>query len=147
MSDIGHWRCGYVIIIYAAKELNFVARFGYDHREEELFDQDVDVAKQVGAGKTFPGSLYCEYHGKRIPDVVAVSPKECMASEILVTALDRFDELGVFPRTSGSPIPCVLFDAHNILLQVSYLARVNHRIIDDDSAWMSSIGLPNGTTV
>ena len=33
------------IIIYAAKELNFVARFGYNHRGEEPFDRGVEVAK------------------------------------------------------------------------------------------------------
>ena len=106
-----------LIIIYAAKELDFVARFGYDHRAEEPFDRDVEVDKQVGEGKAFPGSPYCEYRGKRIPAVVAVSPKGSMTSEILATALDRLDELDVFPRTSGGPIPCVLFDAHDTRLQ------------------------------
>lgn len=135
------------IIIFAAKELDFVARFGYDHRATEPFDPDVDVANQIGEGKAFPGSPYCEYQGKRIPAIVAMSQKGSMTSEILATALDKLDELEVFPRTSGGPILCVLLDAHDTHLQVEYLERVNRRIIDDDPAWMSSIGLPNGTAV
>ena len=43
------------IIIFAARELDLVARFGYDHRATEPFDPDVDAAVQVREGKTFPG--------------------------------------------------------------------------------------------
>ena len=64
-----------------------------------------------------------------------------------MTALDRLNKLSVFPGTSGGPIPYVLFDAHDTHLQVPYPVRVNRRIIYDDPAWMSSIGLPNGTAV
>ena len=43
------------IIIFATKELDFVDRFGYDHRTTEPFDPDVNVTDQIGEGTLFPG--------------------------------------------------------------------------------------------
>ena len=45
------------IIIFAAKELYFVAQFGYDHRATDLFDLYANAANQVGEDKEFSGLL------------------------------------------------------------------------------------------
>ena len=70
-----------------------------------------------------------------------------MTSEILVAALDSLDELSIITRTSGGPILCIFLDAHDTRLQVTYLVRVNRRIIDNNPAWMSSIFRLNSTAV
>ena len=134
------------IIIFAAKELDFTARFGYDHQAKEPYDPTIDAYDQIGPGKAFPGAPYCEFDGKRIPAIVGMSPKGSMTSPILATALDELDRRNVYPRVPGGPIPCCLFDAHDTRLQIPLLERVNRKIVDNDPAWVVSIGLPNGTS-
>ena len=85
--------------------------------------------------------------GKKIPAAVVVSLKGSITSKIRAAALNTLDNRGVFQRTSRDPIQCVLFGAHDTLLQVEYLVRVNCRIIHDNPAWMLSIDLPNGTSI
>ena len=136
-----------VVIVYAATELNFLARFGYDHFANEKYDPTIPVEDQVGEGKCFPGAPVCEYRGKQIPAIVGMSKKGSMTSEILAAATDKLDELEVFERIPGGPIPTILLDAHDTRLQVPALGRWNRRIIGDDPAWKVSIGLPNGTSL
>ena len=57
------------------------------------------------------------------------------------------DELEVYERVPGGPIPIILLDAHNTRLQIPALSRWNRRIIGNDPAWKASIGLPNGTSL
>ena len=135
------------IIVFAANELDYIARFGYDFDADEPFDSSKSLEDQTGPGKVFPGAPWCEFRGKKIPAVVGMSEKGCITSAILVAALDKLDELGIYPRVSGGPIPFILLDAHDSRLQVTFLEKINSRIIDDDPAWVVQIGLPNGTSL
>ena len=51
------------IIVYAATELDFLARFGYDHLAKEPFDKNKPIEQQIGPGKVFPGAPTCEFRG------------------------------------------------------------------------------------
>jgi hypothetical protein len=135
------------VIIFAAKELDFVSRFGYDYLAKEPYDPNIDATEQIGLGKVFPGSPYCKFRGKKIPAIVGMDDKGSMTSEILAETLRKLDELNVYPRTQGGPIPCCLFDAHESRLQIPLLEYVNKKNQYNDSAWVVSIGLPNGTSM
>ena len=76
-----------------------------------------------------------------------MNEKGSMTSEILAETLGKLDELNVYPRTRGGPIPCCLFDAHNTRLQMPLLEYANKKNQYNDPAWLVSIGLPNGTSM
>jgi hypothetical protein len=68
-----------------------------------------------------------------------------MTSEILKTALKVIDDLGIYERTEGGPIPMCIFDGHESRLQLPFLKYVNQQK-NGRSLWKACIGLPNGTT-
>jgi cation transport regulator ChaC len=68
-----------------------------------------------------------------------------MTSEILAMVLQRLDDLGVYERVEGGPIPFGLFDAHDTRLQVPFLEKANTKL-HDRPMWKICIGLPNGTS-
>ena len=116
----------------------------YDYNAAEPHDHNIDATEQVGPGKCFPGAPWCEFRGKKIPAVVGITQKGSMTSEILAKAIDKLDELDVYPRVPGGPIPCLLLDAHDTRLQIPFLERANRKI-HGRPAWMPSIGLPQAT--
>jgi hypothetical protein len=91
------------------------------------------------------GAPTCTFRGKEIPALVAMTKKGSMTSEILAKVPDRLDELDVFPRTEGGPLPFCLFDAHDSRLQVPFLEKVNKKMFGKPM-WKVCIGLPNGTS-
>ena len=69
------------IVIFAAEELTFAQRMGYDIRAP--YDDSKSITENSGRGKAFPGAPTCLFRGKQIPDLIAVSPKGSITSEIL----------------------------------------------------------------
>ena len=126
-------------MIFAGEELTYEQRMGHDIRVE--YNKEGSVRDNTGPGKTFPGAPTCHFRGKDIPALVACSPKGSITSEILKLALKRLDELEIYPRVPGGPIPFLLLDAHDSQLQVPFLKYIN----DSDHKWKACIGLPNGT--
>ena len=113
------------IIVFAAKELDYLARFGYDVMSGKKYNPNLTPEEQTGAGEIFPGSPTCEFRGQIVPAVVGMSEKGCITSDILVTALKKLDELDIYPRVPGGPIPFLLLDAHDSRLQIPFLEYVN----------------------
>jgi hypothetical protein len=68
-----------------------------------------------------------------------------MTSEILKQALKVIDDLGIYERTEGSPIPTCIFDGHESRLRLPFIEYVNQQK-SGRSLWKACIGLPNGTT-
>ena len=126
------------IMIFAGEELTFEQRMGDDIRV--AYDAAKSVTQNSGRGKRFPGAPTCFFRGKTIPPLVTCSKKGCITSEILMTALKRLDDLGVYKRTE-TLTPMGLFDAHDSRLQVPFLRYIN----DESHLWRFCIGLPNGT--
>jgi hypothetical protein len=52
-----------------------------------------------------------------------------MTSEVLALVLQQLDDLGVYKRVEGRPIPFGLFDAHDTRLQeVPFLEKANKKM-------------------
>ena len=126
------------IVIFAATELSFVQRMGYDIRAK--YNEDGTVSENSGPNKSFPGGPTCTFRGKVIPALITCSPKGGITSDILKEAFKRLDDLGVYERTRTMR-PMALFDAHDSRLQVPFLKYINN----DAHRWTFCIGLPNGT--
>ena len=126
------------IIIFAGEELSFEQRMGHDIRVP--FDTTKSVTENSGPGKTFPGAPTCSFRGKAIPALIACSKKGSITSDILKSAFERLDQLGVYERRPNLK-PMALFDAHDSRLQVPFLRYVNN----PQHRWIFCIGLPNGT--
>ena len=126
------------IVIFAATELSFVQRMGYDLRAE--YNKDGTVSENSGPNKSFPDGPTCTLRGKQIPALVTCSPKGGITSEILTESFKRLDDLGIYERTPTLR-PMALFDARDSKPQVLFLKYIN----DDAHCWTFCIGLPNGT--
>jgi hypothetical protein len=85
------------------------------------------------------------FRGKEIPALVAMSTKGSMTSEVLAMVLQRLDDLGVYERVEGGPIPFELFNAHATRLQVPFLEKANKKM-HARPMWKICIGLPNGNS-
>jgi hypothetical protein len=133
------------IIIFAAAELGTLARLGYDHQSEIPYDKDKTLQENMGPGKALPRAPTCMFRGKEIPALVAMSTKGSMTAEVLAMVLQRLDDLGVYERAEGGPIPFGLFDAHDSRLQLPFLEKANKKM-HGRPMWKICIGLPNGTS-
>ena len=100
-------------IVFSAKDLDYMAWFGYDHLAADKFDRNESCEEQTGPGKVFLGAPRCEFHGKINPAIVSMSPKGSITSEILACAIDKLGDLDVYPRVPGGPHPFILLDAHD----------------------------------
>ena len=132
------------IIIFAALELGTLARLGYDHRAKYPYDKNKTLQENSGPGKAFMGAPTCFFRGKEIPPLVTMNEKGSMTLEIIKMVLKRLDDLEVYERVPGGPIPMCLFDAHNSRLQVPFLDYANKKFLDRPM-WKVVIGLPNAT--
>ena len=83
-----------------------------------------DLKLNSGSGKRHPGGPSGRFRGKDVPCLVGASPKGSITPELLVSALDHFDELGLFPRGDGVT-PCFLCDSHGSRFSLEFLRRVN----------------------
>ena len=89
---------------------------GIDIRVDPVLDMhgDIELGERnfSGAGKYFPKGPTCRYNNVDIPCQVYVSESGGMTADILVSILRLLDELKVFPRTPGGPVPCIILDGH-----------------------------------
>jgi len=138
------------IIIFTGKEIDINTRLGFDHRADVPFDKTKTHREQKGPGKAFPGAPTCTFRGKEVPALVTCTPTGSINSDILMKAFKRLDDLGVYERNEGGPIPCALFDAHDSRLQLPVLRYVNEKVAygsTQNHRWRLSIGLPNATHI
>lgn len=109
------------IIVLSGKEYGFNERMGYDPRNEagDEFPEgriatDEEVAEMTGPGRLFPGGPRCNFQGKEVEALVAISPSGSITSSILRQALERLDNLGVYSREKATPSP-VFYWTHTTL--------------------------------
>ena len=136
------------IIIFSGKEYDVLTRLGYDVRAKEPFDPKKPFSEQVGPGKAFSKPPTCLFQGKEVPALVTSTPTGSITSNILKSALKRLDDLNVYERKEGRPIPCLLLDAHDSRLQLPVLQYVNEKVKYgpiERPRWRLCIGLPNAT--
>ena len=127
-------------VIFTGKELTTKQQLGVDIRPP-LVDGLDGFRKNYGRGKRYPGAPTCLFRNKLVPAFVCCSPKGGITSQILKEMLERMDDLDLFPRRPGGPLPFLLLDGHGSCLQLPFLWYVN----GPAHLWKVSIGLPNGT--
>ncbi|CAJ1966096.1 unnamed protein product [Cylindrotheca closterium] len=133
------------IVIIAGKELGVQDYMGFDHQAESPYDGSKTLEENAGPGMALPEAPECVFRGKKVPGMIAVSPKGSMTSDILKKALKTLDDLGVYPRTLNGPTPMCLFDGHDSRLQIPFLEYINSYDPFGKPMWRVCIGLPNGT--
>jgi hypothetical protein len=95
-----------------------------------------------GAGKYFPGGPTCTYLGKEIPCATYITESGGINSDILVDVLRTLDELDVFPRYPGGPVPVLIIDGHESRLDPKFLTYIN----DQGHVWKVCLGVPYATS-
>ena len=99
------------------------------------------IANNTGSGKMYPYGPSCVFKGKEVPCMVCNTESGSITSDLLVTFLQKLDELELFPRENGLK-PFLLLDGHGSRLELPFLQYVN----DDDHRWIVCIGVPYGTS-
>jgi hypothetical protein len=99
------------------------------------------IANNTGSGKMYPYGPSCVFKGKEVPCMVCNTESGSITSDLLVTFLQKLDELELFPRENGLK-PFLLLDGHESRLELPFLQYVN----DDDHRWIVCIGVPYGTS-
>jgi hypothetical protein len=124
-----------------------ILRLGYDHQANIPYNKHKTLQENMGPGKALPAGAprACFFRGKEVPALVAMTKKGSMTSEVLALVLQRLDDLEVYERVEGGPIPFGLFDAHDTRLQVPFLEKANKKMHGRPMRKIC-IGLPNGTS-
>ena len=127
-------------IIFAASELTQELQFGIDVRAP-MVEGDDSLRGNYGPGKRYPGAPICNFRGTIVPPFVCCSPKGGITSELLKGMVERMDQLNLFPRVPGGPIPFLLLDGHGSRFQLPFMRYIG----DEEHKWKVCIGVPNGT--
>ena len=72
-------------------------------------------------GKAIHGLPVCKFRGIFIPDLMCMSPKGSISSDILTEALKYLDQLNVFERCQDGPTLFGLLDGHISRPQLPFL--------------------------
>ena len=113
---------------------------GIDVLSQKPIDMD-NLQDSFDEGGVFSGGPKCNFHGKEIPCYVTTSKKGGMNSKILTALFKYMDDLELFPRIDGGPIPFVLIDGHGSRFGLEFLTYIN----DPKHKWCVCLGLPYGT--
>lgn len=133
------------VIIFAAKQMSFISRFGLDLRSETKYDKDKPLEEQVGAGMPFPGAPKTTFRGVEMEAFITHNESGSMTGDILAQVLQRIDGSGIYSRTEHGPRPFFLVDAHGSRLTYQVLKYANTEDQFGRPLWFLTIGLPNAT--
>lgn len=115
----------------------------------------IDISKEIHIGATdaetwklnsnpggaMGGGPTCDFRGKTVPCFIGASPKASITSELLKQMLKRMDDLEIFERVDGGPIPFLLVDGHHSRLELPFLDYVNTPATE----WVVTMGVPYGS--
>jgi len=106
-------------------------------------DGEIDVEMNIGEGKFHPGGPKCKYNGKEVDCLAYATESGGITGDILVQILTYFDEIDLFPRVPGGPIPVLIVDGHQSRLDPAFIEYIN----DKGHQWMVCFGVPYATTI
>jgi hypothetical protein len=135
------------VVIFQGKSTDIPSHWvsGIDTRVEPVRESDgsikIDGECNFGEGKYFPGGPTCTYRGKTIPCATYITESGGISGEILVNILRTLDDLDVFPRVPGGPVPMLIIDGHESRLDPEFLTYIN----DPDHIWKVCLGVPYAT--
>ena len=95
-------------------------QLGVDIRKPIRVD-DEELRGNYGPDGRYPGAPTCYFKGREVPSFITCSPKGGISSELLTGMLQRMDELHLFPRMPGGPLPFLNIDGHGSRLQLPFL--------------------------
>jgi len=103
----------------------------------------IDFATNMGKGKFYPGGPTCEFNGKVVDCLTFTSEGGGITGAILVEILSYFDEIELWPRVPGGPIPMLIVDGHQSRLDPKFIDYIN----DKDHEWKVCFGVPYATVL
>jgi hypothetical protein len=118
---------------------------GIDVRVEPLRGENGKIrtdGSNFGKGKYFPRGPTCTFRGKDIPCLTYITESGGINGDILVDILRTLDELDVFPRVPGGPVPFLIIDGHESRLAPTFLKYIN----DQGHVWKVCLGIPYATS-
>jgi phage terminase small subunit len=136
------------VVIFQGKTSEIPSHWttGIDTRVDPVRGSDgrirMDGEFNFGPGKYFPGGPTCTYRGKIIPCATYITEGGGISGEILVSILQTLDDLDVFPRVPGGPVPVLIIDGHESRLDPMFLTYIN----GEGHVWKVCLGVPYATS-
>jgi hypothetical protein len=135
------------VVIFQGKSKEIPADWvsGIDTRVEPVRGEDGEIRTDginYGPGKYFPNGPTCTYRGKTIPCATYITESGGISGEILVSILRTLDDLDVFPRVPGGPVPVLIIDGHDSRLDPMFLTYIN----GEGHVWKVCLGVPYATS-
>jgi hypothetical protein len=135
------------VVIFQGKSKEIPANWvsGIDSRVEPVRGEDGEIRTDginYGEGKYFPNGPTCTYRGKTIPCATYITESGGINGEILVSVLRTLDDLDVFPRVPGGPVPVLIIDGHESRLDPMFLTYIN----GEGHVWKVCLGVPYATS-
>ena len=89
--------------------------------------EEIDVEMNLGKGKYYPGGLTSTFNGKTVDCLTYVFQSIGITGDILVDILTYFDQIELFPRVEGGPIPVLIVDGHQSRLDPKFVDYINNK--------------------
>ena len=144
-SASGEAICLVVIFRSEKDDIPLTWQTGIDPTQQPARDSndEIDFELSTGEGKYFPGGPTCQYNGKTVDCLTYCSPSGGITGEILVKILTYFDEIDLWPRTEGGPLPMLVVDGHQSRLHPMFISYIN----DKGHEWRVCFGVPYATVL
>jgi hypothetical protein len=135
-------------IIFQSKQDGVPATWttGIDHSVQPMLSADeneIELEGNFGEGKYYPGGPKCKFNGKVVDCLTFSSESGGISGDILVDILKYFDQIDLFPRVDGGPIPVLIVDGHQSRLDPKFVDYIN----DSGHKWKVCLGVPYATTL
>ena len=144
-SASGEGVCCVVIFKCSSSELPRDWKTGIDVTVDPVRDEHgkIDLKLNLGKGKYYPEGPQCNFNGKVVDCLTFCSESGGITGDILVQILQYFDELDLFPRVPGGPIPFLIVDGHQTRLDPKFIKYIN----DKGHEWRVCFGVPYATVL
>ena len=144
-SASGEAVCCVIIFKGASKEVPQLWKTGVDVTVTPLRNEhgEIDLENNLGEGNYYPEGPACNYRGKHVKCLTFCSESGGITGEILVSILEYFDGIDLFPRALGGPIPMLIVDGHQSRLDPSFINYIN----DKQHEWRVYFGVPYATVL
>ena len=114
-SGLGEAICCVVIFQHKEEEVPMTWKTGINITvENPIWNEkgEIYLELNIGDSKYYPEGPKCNYRGKEVECLTFASESGGITGEILVKILEYFDQLQLFERHLGGPIPMLIVDGH-----------------------------------
>ena len=145
-SGSGEAVCCVLIFQHKEDEIPMTWKTGIDITVENPLRNEkgeIDLEMNIGESKYYPEGPKCKYRGKEVRCLTFASDSGGITGAILVKVLEYFDEIDLFPRYPGGPIPMLIVDGHQSRLDPKFVAYINNKAHE----WRVCLGVPYATVL